>query len=175
MKCDRCRSTLGKIVLPGDCPALCSRTFHSNPREEAQRDAAGMALWCALYFRKSDVKCNRSQFLNTFCESCSQFLMVSPVPKHCWKWLERCEAHQQLDGRDRWFTVQKMPQRNFRCQTCRVWLSVVCPNWSNQRTSWSCGGQCCLVYSGWLMEGVPWAVLENLISKDSLALNGQRM
>jgi hypothetical protein len=48
---------------------------------------------------------------------------------------------------------------------------VVCPNWSNQTTSWSCVSQCCLVYSGWLT----WVVLENLISKDSLALNGQKM
>lgn len=73
--------------------------------------------------------------------------------------------------------LQKMPpsQRpsesalamcNFRRQTCRIWLAVVCPNWSNQTTSWS---QSVLPSLQWLAHGrgplsCPWKLdFERLI------------
>ena len=204
LNCQRYVVWQGQIHIGKDRSSmrLSCTVLQDFPWQPARRSTERCSRRGALYFRKSDVKCNRSQFLNTFWESCPRFLMVSPVPRQCRKWLERCEAHQQwAETRQRPMIysagiklLQKMPpsQRpsesalamcNFKSQTCRIWLAVVCPNWSKliksnnvtRSTSWSYVSQCCLVYSGWLMEGVPWVVLENLISKDSLALNGQKM
>ena len=127
MNRDKRRSILGKIVLPWDCPALCSRTFHGNPREEAQRDAAGLQTWRFVF---SEIRCEMQQvttyqymlrvlfsFLQCQNRNCDLLscLICFAMPRL--EMVLRCEAHQQ-DGRDQWFAAAVLQELSF-CRRCR--------------------------------------------------------
>ena len=141
MKCDKGRSTLGKIVLPWDCPALCSRTFHGNPREEAQRDAAGVAL---CIFGNQMWNATGHNFSIHFASPVLGFSWFLQCQDSAGNWLERCEAHQQWDGRDRWFTV--LQELSF-CRRCRSH-----PHKDPAKVCWRCA-----ISDAKLAEfGLPW-------------------
>lgn len=146
LNCQRYEVWQGQIHIGKDRSSmrLSCTVLQDFPWQPARRSTERCSRRGALYLRKSDVKCNRSQFLNTFCESCPRFLMVSPVPRQCRKWLERCEAHQQWDGRDRWFTV--LQELSF-CRRCRSH-----PHKDPAKVCWRCA-----ISDAKLAEfGLPW-------------------